>query len=66
MLKSFNGSIYSDFDVETQAVRAAAEMSNGKFIYRSNQFSAARVGKGGAELKFDSLNGNIRLHRAGK
>ena len=66
MLKSFNGSIYSDFDVETHAMRAATETSNGKLVYRSNQFSAARVGQGGAELKFDSLNGNIRLHQAGK
>ncbi len=66
MMKTFNGSIFSDFDVQPRAVQTVAEQTNGKFVYRSNRFSAARVGQGGPELRFDTLNGNIRLHQAGK
>jgi hypothetical protein len=62
-LKTFNGSVYSDFDVEARSVVAqtAGERRNGKFVYRSNRARAARVGKGGPELSFETLNGNIKI-----
>ena len=65
MFKVFNGQVYSDFDVSSRAITAAAvsENSNGKFIYHSNRVSGARSGNGGPELSFDTLNGSIRLHR---
>jgi hypothetical protein len=65
LFKTFNGQVYSDFDVAARAVPASAvsENSNGKFIYHSNRVSGARSGKGGPELSFDTLNGSIRLHR---
>jgi hypothetical protein len=31
-------------------------------VYRSDRQTTGRVGKGGPELSFDTLNGNIRLH----
>ena len=65
LFKTFNGEIYSDFDVSPRPLPAAeTEQHDGKFIYRSRGPKAARAGQGGPELSFDSLNGNIRLHRA--
>jgi len=63
--KTMNGQVYSDFDVTPLPVTAAAETDrhNGKFVYRSNGRQGARVGRGGPEINFDTLNGNIRLHR---
>lgn len=65
LFKTFNGQVYSDFDVSARAVPASGvtENQDGKFIYHSNRLSGARVGNGGPELSFDTLNGSIRLHR---
>ncbi len=61
--KTFNGHIYTDFDVDALPVPTAeTESKNGRFVYRNNRTSAARVGRGGPELSFDAFNGNIRLH----
>ncbi len=64
LFKTFNGEIYSDFEVTPRAIPAAeTEQQNGKFVYHSDRRRSARVGRGGPELSFDTLNGNIRLHR---
>ncbi|MGA7415102.1 MAG: hypothetical protein WBW33_31820, partial [Bryobacteraceae bacterium] len=65
--KTFNGQVYSDFDVTPMAAPVGqGERRDGKFVYHSHGLQAGRVGQGGAELSFDTLNGNIRLHRAGQ
>ena len=65
--KTFNGQVYSDFDVTPMAAPVGqGEQRDGKFVYHSHGLQAGRVGQGGAELSFDTLNGNIRLHRAGQ
>jgi DUF4097 and DUF4098 domain-containing protein YvlB len=64
--KTLNGQIYSDFEVTANLMPPpAADQRNGKFVYRSNGMKSARAGRGGPELTFDTLNGNIRLHRTG-
>jgi hypothetical protein len=65
--KTMNGQIFSDFEVTPlQAVATAdADQRNGRYVYRSNGRQGARVGHGGTEIDFDTLNGNIRVHRAG-
>ena len=61
--KKLNGGIYSDFEVAALPQKTAAgESKNGKFVYRANGKAAGRAGKGGPELSFDTLNGDIRLH----
>ncbi|HYR92489.1 MAG TPA: hypothetical protein VE422_51070 [Terriglobia bacterium] len=63
--KSFNGGVYTDFPTTAlPAPAAAAERRNGKFVYRTNGFSNARVGNGGPEIQFDGFNGNVRILRA--
>lgn len=64
LFKTFNGEIYSDFEVSPRPMPAAeVEQHNGKFVYRSKGPRAGRAGHGGPELSFDSFNGSIRLHR---
>ena len=53
----------SDFEVTALPQKTqAGESKNGKFVYRSDGKAAGRAGKGGPELSFDTLNGDIRLH----
>ncbi len=61
-MKTFNGHIYSDFDVTSLPAREpAAERRNGKLIYRADRFTGARIGSGGPEIKLDGFNGDIRI-----
>jgi hypothetical protein len=63
LFQTMNGGIYTDFDVTARATAAAqGEQRDGKFIYRSKGPHGARVGQGGPELSFNTLNGSIRLH----
>lgn len=66
-MKTFNGGLFTDFDVQPLAstVAAAGERRNGRFVYRANEFTRVRVGSGGPELTFETLNGNVRARRAG-
>ena len=61
--KSLNGATYSDFDVVPAALPVQSSEEHGKFHYRSNREKAGRIGSGGPLLSFDSVNGDIRLHR---
>ena len=64
---TLNGGIYTDFDVVTRPGPAGTiENVNGKFLYRVDRRNMnARTGSGGPELKFDTLNGSIRLRSKG-
>jgi hypothetical protein len=64
LFKTFNGEVYTDFEVTARpAPVAQTEQRNGKFVFHSNRARGGRVGRGGPELSFDTLNGSIRLHR---
>jgi hypothetical protein len=63
--KTFNGQIFSDFDVTALARPISQpERADGRFVYRSNREHGARVGQGGPELRFETLNGNVNLRTA--
>ena len=66
-MKTFNGGLFTDFDAQPLAgrVAAAGERRNGRFVYRANEFTRVRVGAGGPEIAFETLNGNVRARRAG-
>ena len=66
-MKTFNGGLFTDFDVQPQPSPAppAGERRNGKFVYHANEFTRVRVGGGGPQLTFETLNGNVRARRAG-
>jgi hypothetical protein len=65
--KTFNGAVYTDYPVTylPQPV-AAGERHGTKFVYKSSEWSAARVGHGGPALSFDAFNGNIRILNRGQ
>jgi hypothetical protein len=65
--KTFNGHVYTDFPVSSLPPLApVSEHKNGKFVYRSSDFTGVRVGNGGPEYKFDAFNGNIRIINRGQ
>jgi len=66
-MKTMNGGLFTDFEVTPLAVKApaAGERQNGRFVYRANQHTRVRVGSGGPEITFETLNGNVRARRAG-
>lgn len=64
-MKTMNGGLFTDFDAQplASAAPAAAERRNGKFVYRANQYTRVRVGSGGPEIIFETLNGNVRARK---
>jgi hypothetical protein len=64
-LNAFNGGLFTDFDVQSlpQPV-PVAERRGGRFVYRSNQGTRVRAGRGGPELTFETFNGSVRVIRA--
>jgi hypothetical protein len=66
-VKTFNGRAYTDYDVAAlPRVASAGERRDGKFIYRSDDFTGMRIGSGGPEFKFNTLNGSIRIINRGQ
>lgn len=66
-VKTFNGRAYTDFDVTAlPSVAPTTERRDGKFIYRADRFAGMRIGNGGPEFKFDTLNGSIRIVNRGQ
>lgn len=65
--KTLNGQAYTDFDTTALASAApAGERVNGKFVYKFNQSRNVRIGSGGPELSFETVNGDIRIKKEGR
>jgi hypothetical protein len=66
-MKTMNGGLFTDFDSQPLPgkVTATGERKNGRFVYRANEHTRVRVGGGGPEITFETLNGNIRARRSG-
>ena len=67
-MKTMNGGLFTDFDAQPLAgtASAAGERRNGRFVYRANEFTRVRVGGGGPQITFETLNGNVRARRGGR
>jgi hypothetical protein len=67
-MKTMNGGLFTDFDAQPLPSLAAAsgDRRNGRFVYRANEFTRVRVGRGGPEMTFETLNGSVRAIRAGR
>jgi hypothetical protein len=64
-LKTLNGQAYTDFEA-TALLPSTAESGtrrNGKFAYGFNHTSSVRIGSGGPELTFETVNGDIRIKK---
>ena len=66
-VKTCNGAAYTDF--ETTALAApAGEISKdgGRFAFKRGGTQRLRVGAGGPELRFETLNGKIQIRKQGR
>ena len=62
-LKTMNGGLYTDFETTALPVKPIAEQRRGRFRYRADRYVSVRVGKGGPELTFETLNGNVQVRK---
>jgi len=63
-LKTMNGEVYTDFSVASLPAKAAViEEHKGKYVYRSNRFFGVRAGKGGPEIRMETLNGDMLIKK---
>ena len=62
-MKTMNGGLYTDFDVASLPVAAmtTAENRGGKFVWNSRRMTGVRIGNGGPELTFETLNGDVMI-----
>jgi hypothetical protein len=66
-MKTMHGGLLTDFDVEPLPRQPlVTNRRNGRYVYRSNDGTRVRVGKGGPEISFETLNGEVRVLRAAK
>jgi hypothetical protein len=68
-LKTFNGGLFTDFDttpLPTTAERVERRSDRPRYVYRRGGVTKVRVGSGGPELTFDTLNGDLRIQRASR
>jgi hypothetical protein len=67
-LKTQHGGVFTDFDVVPEPIQAtpSKELRNGRYVYRFDGYSAVRIGRGGPELTFETLNGDVRVRRASR
>jgi hypothetical protein len=63
-LSTLNGQAYTDFDTTAMASSGGtAERKNGKFVFKPDRLTRVRVGSGGPELKFETVNGAIHIRK---
>lgn len=64
-LKTLNGGAFTDFETTLALPKTAdaVERSNGRFVYRPGRGQNVRIGAGGPELSFETVNGTIRIKK---
>ena len=69
-VKTMHGEVYSDFDVtylpKAPPIREERREERGKYVYRSDGAYGVRVGKGGPEIKLETLTGDILIAKRSK
>lgn len=65
-LKSFNGDAYTDFDFSSAGLATTVDRKDSPLRYRVDHNRVVRVGSGGVEHRFETLNGNIKITKYGK
>lgn len=69
-VKTMHGEVYSDFEVtylpKAPPVREERPEKGGKYVYRTEGYFGVRTGKGGPEIKLDTLTGDILIAKRSK
>lgn len=67
LLHTLNGQAYTDFDSTPLAGGGLAQTENGRrngrFVYKPDRRTRLRIGAGGPELRFDTVNGDIKIKK---
>jgi len=63
-LRTMHGDLYTDFDVAPLPPGpATSERREGKFTYQSDRFVGVRTGKGGPEVRCETMNGDVLIKK---
>jgi DUF4097 and DUF4098 domain-containing protein YvlB len=62
-LKTLHGGLYTDFETKPLPTRSTTDRRGGRFVYRSDRSATFRVGAGGPELQFETVNGDIQVRK---
>jgi hypothetical protein len=62
-LKTMHGGLYTDFETTPLPARTSEGRRNGRFVYRSDRYVTVRVGSGGPELQFETVNGDVQVRK---
>ncbi|HVV47429.1 MAG TPA: hypothetical protein VHC72_19600 [Bryobacteraceae bacterium] len=64
-IKTLNGQAYTDFEAAAPPSAAAttSRSRNGRFVYKSDRHTDVRIGAGGPQLSFETVNGDIRIRK---
>jgi len=69
-IKTLHGQAYSDFDVtdlpKAPPVREERREKGGKYVYRSEGAYGVRAGRGGPEIRLETLTGDILIAKRSK
>ncbi len=66
-VKTLNGGAYTDFETVLLAnTTPVSQRQGGKFVYRADRSNSLRIGAGGPEIRFETLNGDIRIIKRGQ
>jgi DUF4097 and DUF4098 domain-containing protein YvlB len=69
-MRTDNGEVYSDFDIQLQATSAPPTVEDnrgkgGKYVVRIEKTVRGTINGGGQEIQFKNFNGNIYIRKAG-
>ncbi|MFC2160235.1 DUF4097 domain-containing protein [Acidobacteriota bacterium] len=63
-LETFTGEAFSDFPVSYLPLKPVKESrKEGKYVYKSNNTTGLRIGKGGPEIKMDTMTGDLLIEK---
>ncbi len=63
-LKTFTGDAFSDFPVSYLPSKPGKEYrEKGKFVYKFSDMTGLRIGKGGPEIKMDTMTGDLLIEK---
>jgi len=64
-LSTMHGDVFTDFDVQTMAMPVSMETKDGGKRIRIDRDRGIKVGNGGIEHSFKTLNGSIKIRKSG-
>jgi hypothetical protein len=62
-LRTLHGGLYTDFDTTPLPSKTTTDRRTGRLVYRSDRFASVRVGSGGPELTFETVNGDVQVRK---